>query len=88
MTIEHIAPENSTELPEHEIISIGNLMLLSKEKNSALGSKSFSIKKSHFDDIALWKDAILENAVSWKSDQIQTRGRLLAELAYDKVWKF
>lgn len=90
LTIEHILPQRANGVDESfEIIAgIGNLLLVNESVNSKLGHKPFEQKRS-----------ILENEGSaydiggvlgereWTAESIKHRAELLAQVAYDHVWK-
>lgn len=90
LTIEHIlSQENiSSGTPEEIVGSIGNLILVSDQVNSKLSSREFKAKKSILGSKGKAYDVggVLDR-VSWGTDEIAARALLLAEVAYDKVWK-
>ncbi len=90
MTIEHIFPEkpkSGGRLKEETIASIGNLILVSPELNKRLANKSFEEKRSILSETGVWVDPVLLKAKEWGSKQIEERGDLMAEQAYEEVWK-
>ncbi|AKU14949.1 hypothetical protein VV02_02160 [Luteipulveratus mongoliensis] len=82
--VEHIHPQSSgTEWASQ----IGNLVWLPKSLNDELGDKSFKAKKAilekHVDQLVL--DGAMESE-EWSEDAVIQRGRILAQLAVEKVW--
>lgn len=90
LTIEHIMPQSDLAQGERfEIIgAIGNLLLVSEAVNGQLGGKSFGVKKSILASAGLSYDigGVLDQDV-WTDVEINLRTNLLAERAYDVVWK-
>ncbi len=90
LSIEHIMPQSSIKsgMPFEIVAGIGNLLLVNDDVNHKLGNKDFASKKS-----ILGKDGrsfdiggVLD-ADTWSRDEIEARTLLLAERAYDEVWK-
>ena len=96
MNIEHILPQTPENwgLDKAEIKSyvnkIGNLVLLSKRKNSAVGNEKLSTKIDVLktSEIKMTNDLGLEieRIGKWDESLILDRQRTLAGLAYDKIW--
>lgn len=88
MSIEHVCPENPTGASAARVGQLGNLLLLPKELNSKLGNKEFKLKRSAFKNAGVPLDEHLLSAQVWGDTEIEVRTRFLAELAFDKVFKF
>lgn len=90
LTIEHIMPQSRIRAGEsREVVgSIGNLLLVSEEVNGKLGEKSFAEKRNILSVDGLNYDVggVLDRE-SWDHDAISDRTRMLAERAYDRVWR-
>ena len=96
VNIEHILPQTPENwgLDKAEIKSyvnkIGNLVLLSKRKNSAVGNEKLSTKIDVLktSEIKMTNDLGLEieRIGKWDESLILDRQRTLAGLAYDKIW--
>lgn len=90
MTIEHIASQNphtQNAMSDNLIAQIGNLILVNENLNNKLANKEFNEKKSILLNSGVWLDDVLRNASSWGQQQIESRSKALAKLAYDKVWR-
>ncbi len=90
MTIEHLAPENPTapsNLTAENVASIGNLILVTEKLNNKLANKTFPEKRAILRSAKVWVDDVTLKAQSWGVSEIQERARLLADEAYNKVWK-
>lgn len=90
LTIEHIMPQSALShgKPVETVGSIGNLLLVSESVNAKLDNKDFAAKKrilAH-DGIGYDIGGVL-TADEWTAESIAARTRLLAERAYDEVWK-
>lgn len=90
LTIEHIMPQSKIGHSEsaETVGSLGNLLLVSEDVNHALGVKDFVAKKKVLSTTGLGYDigGILDRN-EWTANSISDRTHLLAEHAYDKVWK-
>lgn len=90
LTIEHIMSQSAMKAGEsfETVAGIGNLLLVSESVNGLLGSKQFPAKRAILAKQGLSYDigGILDQS-AWTSQQISARTRMLAELAYDVVWK-
>ncbi|WAC93485.1 DUF262 domain-containing protein [Mycobacterium sp. Aquia_213] len=93
MTIEHIAPQTRrvgpTAVSVLDVARLGNLILVPKELNEKLGTKSFKDKQALLQaaaDDGLYVDPYVLSASRWTEDQIHERTRTLAEAAYGRVW--
>lgn len=90
MTFEHVSsqnPKHPTGVSPEFIAEIGNLLYVSQTLNDELKNKDFPEKKKILSKAKVWQDDILLNANSWGENEIRTRSKKLAELAYKKVWK-
>ncbi|MGA5464449.1 DUF262 domain-containing protein [Mycobacterium sp. NPDC050041] len=90
LTIEHVMPQSAlAHGADLNIVgTIGNLLLVSEEVNRLLGEKSFEAKKRALGSQGINFDigGILDQE-DWNSVTIANRTKLLAERAYDKIWK-
>ena len=104
-TIEHIYPQTATEecwtsvfneYPEKErnilLHSLGNLVLLSRSKNSSLQNKCFALKKGDTEKgntVGFYNGSYSEIEVSryekWTKEEIQDRGKKMLDFL-DKRW--
>lgn len=97
--IEHILPQDPKEWKKSKkevkdyVNLLGNLTLVSKKINSAIGNKPLEEKAEEFKKSKLeivkelleqWK----ENKYKWTEEEIVDRQKKIAEYAYDVVWKF
>jgi len=90
MTIEHLASQKQTgtqALDEELVSRIGNLILLSEAANNKVGNKKFEEKKQILKKQKIWLDEVIENSNEWSKDKIEKRGKVLAKLAFQKIWK-
>jgi hypothetical protein len=89
MSVEHIAPQTELKVLGPKVHSIGNLMLLDPSSNSSLGNKAFLEKKKKMLMLPkTYVDECIRNATSWGQDEIDRRAKWLAEVSFDRVWKF
>ncbi len=99
VNIEHILPQSPKEwgLSQADIRpyvnKLGNLTLVSKTFNSAMGNKSLHDKLGALDEseIQLTKDLvkhIRENDVTWNENMILERQSEFCSVAYNDVWKY
>lgn len=87
LTIEHILPQAGNK-PLDVVGSIGNLLLVSAEVNKQLGSASFEQKERILAGSAKAYDiGGVVGLTKWTKAEIEARATLLAEFAYDTVWK-
>lgn len=90
LTIEHLMPQSelSPEAPLETIGAIGNLILVNESVNGRLKSRPFAAKKEILirDAAAYDIGGVLDREV-WTSAEIELRTELLAERAYDRIWK-
>lgn len=90
LTIEHIMPQRELKRGEtvETVGSIGNLLLVSESINTKLDDKDFAAKKRILagDGVGYDIGGVL-NADEWTAEMISSRTRLLAERAYNEVWK-
>ncbi len=35
----------------------------------------------------VWIDEVVKGAADWGPEEVEKRGKLLSDLAYDKIWK-
>jgi hypothetical protein len=99
LTIEHILPQkpgrewNLTQGQiKNYVHNIGNLTLLGKKPNGAVGNKSIDEKikiLKESTEIKMTQKLILdiESNTVWNEESIKLRSIELANLAFDKVWK-
>ena len=89
MTIEHIAPQNGSgsSFSNLDIANIGNLILIDEETNQKLENKTFDEKKKILSSKNIWLDDVLKKASTWNPEIIAKRSKLLAKIAYEKIWK-
>jgi len=93
VNLEHILPENpgpgwkvAKDVATNYFRRLGNQCLLGSVKNSTVGNKSFSDKKSAYKDSPYLMTDILSNyGDTWGPDEITDRQNKLAEYA-PKVW--
>ena len=89
MTIEHLLPQSKQNaLNSHNIGSIGNLILVDAKTNSEeLRDYDFKKKK----DVLMSKNYPLEeyikDSVSWSSEEINKRTKIMCKEAYLSLWK-
>lgn len=86
-TIEHIANDDGT--TEH--CQIGNLLLLAEPINNNAGSKVFEekiayYKKSNYISTKKFVERYGDRE-KWNKQDILTRGKYMAKLAYEQIWK-
>lgn len=90
LTIEHIMPQSAMALgqPLEVVGAIGNLILVSETVNGLLGGKPFAAKKRILANAGSSYDigGVLDHE-AWTEAEITERTNLLAERAYDVVWK-
>jgi hypothetical protein len=90
MTIEHLVPENPPKGPTlsaEQIASVGNLILTTEDLNNKLANKTFSEKKAILKSAGVWVDNVILGSLDWGPLEIQQRARLLAEEAFNNIWK-
>ena len=96
VSLEHIMPKKPVsawlDLPGPEELAgwverIGNLTLLEKGTNRALGAKDFATKRTQaFSKSQLALNAAVTSEEAWTIKEIETRSRVLAALAAE-IWK-
>ncbi|MBM6403523.1 DUF262 domain-containing protein [Phycicoccus sp. CSK15P-2] len=90
LTIEHLMSQDqiAAGVDIETVGSIGNLLLVSEKVNSKLDNQNFAKKKKILDKEGLPYDigGVLDQS-AWSVAEIEARCQLLAETAYDKVWK-
>lgn len=90
LTIEHILPQKELRsgVPFKVVGSLGNLLLVNDSLNTRLDDKDFESKRRILRSDGLNYDigGVLDSA-EWNEGSIVARTRLLAERAYDEVWK-
>ncbi|MEM6973732.1 MAG: HNH endonuclease family protein [Pseudomonadota bacterium] len=84
-TIEHILPQ-SENYPHSLYANIGNLILVPEKVNLKLGVKGFKEKKKILIEEGL-SDGLIDDWDAADPDTIDDRGRKMAELSFDKIWK-
>lgn len=87
--VEHIMNDNEiNDMP----CKVGNLLLISTRINGNIGDSDFEIKKEEYKKSKLCNvQSFLNyhgNKKQWAEEDISSRGRKLAELAYSKIWSF
>jgi len=87
-TIEHIANDDGVE--SH--CTIGNLLMLAEPINGNASNKKFMDKIPHYaqSQFASTKKyvEIYGQLMDWTENDIRKRGRFMAKLAYQTIWKF
>jgi len=90
LTIEHLMSQDqiAAGVDMETVGSIGNLLLVSDEVNGKLDNQDFAKKKKILAKEGLPYDigGVLDQA-DWTAAEIEARCELLAETAYDTVWK-
>jgi len=82
--IEHLGPQ-SLKVPW--VSRIGNLLWIEQTLNHKLGSIDFATKVGVLRQYEAQYDlTLVTSETEWGEQQVQDRGRYLAEVAYDKVW--
>jgi len=72
---------------EAVIGQLGNLILVSDELNGRLKNKPFKDKKRILLDHGCKLPKVIETASAWTASEITKRTELMAEEAYNDVWK-
>ena len=98
-TIEHIYPQIATEecwtsvFDQHSedernilLHSLGNLVLLSRSKNSSLQNKCFALKKRDFDN-GSYSEIEVSCYEKWTKEEIQDRGKKMLDFLDEQRWK-
>lgn len=88
-TVEHLMPQSSVGkngITEFDVGQLGNLILIPTNLNVKLGKKSFRDKKEMLMNKKVFLDPSIKDAKSWRLSEIKKRTKLIAELAYKKVW--
>ena len=87
-SLEHIANDDGTS--SH--CTIGNLLMLAEPINGNAQDKPFTEKISFYErsDFITIKSFVNRNHKlnEWGEPQIKKRGRYMAQLAYNEIWKF
>lgn len=89
LTIEHIHPQSSVSegWPDNVVNSLGNLVLLSEQRNAALSNKNFADKKHMFIN---WGNAVPDSIIQsndWTPEAVINRINNMSDMAYNTVWK-
>jgi len=90
MTIEHVASQSligQSGYDEAVIGQIGNLILVPDELNGKLKNKPFKEKKKILIDNGYTLPAPLQNATAWGPTEIRERTDIIADEAYNQIWK-
>lgn len=89
MTIEHIAPENPLAGSTHvnAVGKLGNLVLLDEATNNKVANKGFAEKLATYKASHVPLDTTLTNASKWTDKLIETRTKLLAKIAFEKIFR-
>lgn len=87
-TLEHIANDDGTDMH----CTIGNLLMLAEPINGKASNKVFIdkipyYKRSHFVSTRNFVERF-GTLSEWTEDNIRNRGKHMAKLAYDTIWKF
>ena len=92
ITLEHVMPQNPVagwawddETRKQYTKRLGNLCLLQKSGNEAIGNQPFSAKRAAFAASPLVITSMIAAAVDWSPVEIETRQKRLAEIAL-KAW--
>lgn len=86
-TIEHITPQNPTDIEYTEefrknyLQLAGNLALLTQSQNSKFGNKSFEKKNELFQDTALSSYTEIREKTEWTETEITERHKRISEFA-------
>ena len=90
LTIEHLMPQDqiAAGVAAETVGSIGNLLLVSEKLNGKLDNADFASKKKVLGATGLPYDigGVLDKS-AWTAREIESRCELLAETAFDAVWK-
>jgi hypothetical protein len=83
--IEHLAPQSDG---SEWAGFIGNLLWITQELNSQLGNKPFSEKRSilELESAKYPLDDVIASS-AWTASSAELRGKRLASVAYNSVWK-
>jgi len=99
VNLEHILPQNPTKWNltkkevEEYVNCLGNLCLLHKDKNSGAGNSPINKKIKFLLDTEIKSTKELSNEIKmnnfiWNEDLIYKRQKEMADLAFDKIWKY
>ena len=99
VNLEHLLPQTPTKwnLTKEEVVDyvncLGNLCLLHKGKNSGIGNDPIKSKipvllESEIKDTMAFAEKIKTDNYNWNEDLIYKRQKEMAELAFDKIWKY
>lgn len=99
VNLEHVLPQNPTKwnLTKEDVVDyvncLGNLCLLHKGKNSGIGNDPIKKKipillESEIKSTMKFANKIKENDYNWNEDLIYNRQNEMAQLAFDKIWKY
>lgn len=91
LTIEHLMPQDQigADTASATVGSIGNLLFVSEKLNGKLDNQDFAAKKKILggqDGLPYDLGGVLDQS-EWGAAEIEARSKLLAEAAYDAVWK-
>ena len=94
VNLEHVLPENpdaewalDPEIAAANYRRLGNMVLLSAEKNSQIGNLKFELKRPVLKDSAFLLTKEVGESEKWGAEEIHARQLKLADLAV-KVWRF
>jgi len=90
LTIEHIHPQskaNEGEWSEVVVGRLGNLILLDQKINEKLGTKAFKDKILILKNEGYSIPSALNEKDSWEVADVESHTELMAEVAYNDVWK-
>ena len=90
-TIEHIAPQSpikGSQVSSESIGMFGNLMFVHEDVNNKLKKKDFPEKKRILTSNKVPLDNVLKNSRKWNDETIKERTKHLADLCYNKIFKF
>lgn len=94
VNLEHVIPENpgkgwsiKPEVAAAFYKRLGNMALLKASKNSNIGNSPFAMKKPELANSTFKLTEMIGIAVSWDTDDVDSRQKILAEIAV-KTWPF
>jgi len=89
LTIEHIHPQSKIggQWQEEIVGCLGNLLLLDEEMNGILDSKDFQDKKKALLEKGYTLPSFIQTISEWTPEAVIQHTDLLAETAYNQIWK-
>jgi Protein of unknown function DUF262/Protein of unknown function (DUF1524) len=82
-TIEHLVPQSGK---GDELGKLGNLIYVSETLNSALGNKSFGVKKPLLEKAKEWVPPEVLAAARWNDNAIESRTIAMSQEARSAIW--